>query len=1316
VPDDDPDPVDAADPADRPIIFEQHNEVARGASLYAVLHGDIHIRNGWPVYRIEPFPASPRPVSHERAARQPSVLLAADSQVVDFAGRSEELDELVRWRDSPAPGVSVMLVHGPGGQGKTRLAARFAADSAVGGWTVWAAHHLSDPTAATAVAPGDGGQSLLVVVEYAERWPADDLQLLIQNPILRRPYRSRVLLVTRPSGPWWPALRHRLRKADIDVGGTLALAPLARSPQERAQLFFSAAESFAGVLGASASGLRLPEIRASDEDSYQLVLTVHMAALVAVDARVRDLDPPSDPIGLSAYLLDREHDCWQSQHDHVAAFTAPAVMSRTVFAATMTRPLSRPVARAAMARIGVLAGEAAGGHRETVERVLDDHAACYPPPEGSADVLIPLYPDRLGEDFIALSTPGHEQTDYQPDAWTPAAAVRLLSPADQPATAGAADPAVWVRPAAAVLIQTAVRWPHVARLLEIILRHRPELAQSAGGAALANLAEIDDLDLDVLRLVESRFPRHEAVELAPGMAAVARRLTHELLPATEDLADRARLLGRLRYRLSAAGLRDEALAAMLESAALRRQLAAGGSVEAQEDLAFALFSLGADLYEAGRRREAAPVAQEAVEAYRSLAAGPGPVPPVMAHSLVNLGVMLDDVGKRGQALDVTEEAVAALRPLAGADLVDFGPGLARALTNLSGYRMRAGQHAAAVAAARESVQIRESLVAHDAARFEHQLAGALNNLAVTLGATGEAAEAATVLTRAATVLRRLASSNPDAIVPDLANALINLAGQHRDLGSWVDGLVAAQEAVSLLEPQAAHNPARFEPQLAIALTNQSVLLSNLGRKQDALAVSTRVCAVTTRLVLVDPTRFVPDMASAWALRSAALNAVGRHQEALEELEKALRVWRRLADTDPAAHEPELARSLRNLGVLLATLGQEQEALATAQEANALWTKLSVGSPRTFDLDLGRSLERLSWRLTDAGRPAEALAPAERAVAVFRLLAARSERFLPELAGSLSSLGKVLSELRRRPDALTVSREAVAVWDRLPAGAPEPFQPELARSLEYLLVDLAHNNQLRQPEALSAARRLVAIRRRQAADDPTRQPDLVDALQLLVGVLKKSGRRREAWAVAREVGREVSQEFGRQIDREVDRLLAKRGRSDAPRVSSPPADARAARTLTKRGDELAKAGRKTEALQAYEDATEMWRTLAEGNPLCRSDLAQCLLQTAGLLGETGSPELAVAAGDQAVAIYRDLAPEYPEEYEPQLARSLIMTAWSRLLSGAGRQPPCLAELAEAAEIYGRLATAQPGTYTGPLSTVQSLLSDLREIPGNNVGSV
>ena len=47
-------------------------------------------------------------------------------EAVEFTGRGEELAELTAWRDG-GEGLSVMLVAGEGGQGKTRLARQFAA-------------------------------------------------------------------------------------------------------------------------------------------------------------------------------------------------------------------------------------------------------------------------------------------------------------------------------------------------------------------------------------------------------------------------------------------------------------------------------------------------------------------------------------------------------------------------------------------------------------------------------------------------------------------------------------------------------------------------------------------------------------------------------------------------------------------------------------------------------------------------------------------------------------------------------------------------------------------------------------------------------------------------------------------------------------------------------------------------------------------------------------------------------------------------------------------------------------------------------------
>jgi len=116
---------------------------------------------------------------------------------------------------------------------------------------------------------------------------------------------------------------------------------------------------------------------------------------------------------------------------------------------------------------------------------VDDHGICYPPSEPDT-VLEPLYSDRLGEDFLALSTPGHHVAGYTPDPWAATATAQLL------ADSTAEHPPAWAAGAATMLIETGRRWPHIAtKQLYPLLRHHPELAAAAG---------------DVYRQLLNRYP------------------------------------------------------------------------------------------------------------------------------------------------------------------------------------------------------------------------------------------------------------------------------------------------------------------------------------------------------------------------------------------------------------------------------------------------------------------------------------------------------------------------------------------------------------------------------------------------------------------------------------------------------------------------------------------------------------------------------------------------------------------------------------------------------------------------------------------
>jgi hypothetical protein len=89
--------------------------------------GDITLMLDRPGYRLELLgPSAPPRIP--RAQRLPSHLLDAQREVVPYRPRPGDQKELVSWRDDGDEPVSVMLLHGAGGQGKTRLAGWLATE------------------------------------------------------------------------------------------------------------------------------------------------------------------------------------------------------------------------------------------------------------------------------------------------------------------------------------------------------------------------------------------------------------------------------------------------------------------------------------------------------------------------------------------------------------------------------------------------------------------------------------------------------------------------------------------------------------------------------------------------------------------------------------------------------------------------------------------------------------------------------------------------------------------------------------------------------------------------------------------------------------------------------------------------------------------------------------------------------------------------------------------------------------------------------------------------------------------------------------
>ena len=115
--------------------------------------------------------------------------------------------------------LAVRWLHGPGGQGKSRLASQFAAESAQAGWKVAAAFQGRDadwPEPGSQDLRPEAAAGLLVIVDYADRWDLTNLTWLFKNTLLHRPgVATRVLMVARTADAWpqsapsWTPTKHR---------------------------------------------------------------------------------------------------------------------------------------------------------------------------------------------------------------------------------------------------------------------------------------------------------------------------------------------------------------------------------------------------------------------------------------------------------------------------------------------------------------------------------------------------------------------------------------------------------------------------------------------------------------------------------------------------------------------------------------------------------------------------------------------------------------------------------------------------------------------------------------------------------------------------------------------------------------------------------------------------------------------------------------------------------------------------------------------------------------------------------------------------
>jgi hypothetical protein len=392
--------------------------------------------------------------------------------------------------------------------------------------------------------------------------------------------------------------------------------------------------------------------------------------------------------------------------------------------------------------------------------------------------------------------------------------------------------------------------------------------------------------------------------------------------------------------------------------------------------------------------------------------------------------------------------------------------------------------------------------------------------------------------------------------------------------------------------------------------------------------------------------------------------------------QAVALFEQLAGEDPDRYLPHHAASLLELAEVLAADEQWAHAGDTAASAVSSYRGVPTTGPYPDPTALAAALRLLARCRSAGGRPEEAVTATEELVGLLRgRVPEHGGVGLGPLADALDALGGRYAAAGAPERAVGAARESLALRDQLAAADPRAHLPQLVAAWRALSRYLADMGQPAGGEVLAAAERAEATSRRLAS------VDLSGYLSHLAPSLRLLAQRQAAAGLA---------EASEVTAGEAVSSYAHLARADPTRFQP---------DLAACLDELARyqagAGHLLQSLMSTAGAVEAYRLLAGRDPRFRAALAGALTVRSRRSAELERRREALDSAVRALALYRELAGERPDEFAERHAGSALLLA--RL--GAPWQDRGVRRDAadEAVRLYRRLSVRQPGRFAAELAS-------------------
>jgi len=690
-----------------------------------------------------------------------SQLLRAEEGILPFdIRRWPDVEKLKEWAADTTLPITIRLITGEGGQGKTRLAIQVCQKLRSEGWR----SGFLDSNLETNRMPllwhdlRGLNQPLFIVVDYAETRQEAFLSLLkstLQNPIEES---VRILLLARNGGEWWdnlPSTDSICEAILIGPGttGPYPLQPLYTEQQDRQQAFSNALNAFAEVLQVENPGI----VSELVGDQFQRPLFVQMAALLALYG-----ERPTTIQGLTKALLNHERRYWVRLLSSLNWPDSGRKAEQLLALAT----LAGGFATAKIAESFWIDPKGSILTTSEFHSLFRNLASLYP----GTQELQALRPDLLGEALVAQAL---------------------------------------LRPDGDILLDTVLG---------------SSATQYTRRTALTVLARMSNERIDVhetLVTVLSRRLENCAAELVAVSTETASRLPELAESAFERLSSttKRQVAGSLSQCLPEKSVQLAGLSCAvfehLADKALQRYERKQNNAERMYEYALALDRYGGSLYNNGRYETASEAGSTAVVILRKLIAKDrSRYESDFARVLHNYGAYLSELGQDDEALKYDHEALEIRKRLVKKD-VRFEPSYAKSLDYYSTQLSYFGRYKEALPHVELAVEIHHRWMKKDPNRFEALYARSLFNYANNLSNLGDDEKAVKYLADAITIRERLARKNPDHFEPEYADSLDDYGVYLFNLGTNDDAVAYVLKASEIWKRLAQWQPKRFAHILAI---------------------------------------------------------------------------------------------------------------------------------------------------------------------------------------------------------------------------------------------------------------------------------------------------------------------------------------------------------------------------------------------------------------------------------------------------------------------------------------------------------------------